>query len=355
MPDLRVALDAGPLLDPPTGVGRYTRELGTSLEVLGVDVSRYAVAWGGRPQLDIRRWRVPARVARVAWRSLGRPHIDRLTGDVDVVHATNFVLPPVRRAATVVTVHDLSFCRDDAFPGGEALRRLTPWSVGRADVVITPTQAVASEVVDRYGSAVNIAVTPEGVSPVFFGATRLSESTLAAMGIPGPFILVVGTIAPRKNLATLVAAWDAVRRSLPGWSLVVAGPAGWGPDLAHTSGVILIGWVGDETLPGLLAASEVFCFPSLYEGFGLPPLEAMAAGVPCLVGRYSAAAEVLGDAAILIDPVDERAWSEALMSIARDESARRSLAVAGKIRAAGFTWERCGSATMAAYGRALGG
>jgi glycosyltransferase involved in cell wall biosynthesis len=299
--------------------------------------------------------KVPARAARSAWRTLGRPHIDGLIGSADVVHATNFVLPPVRDAATAVTVHDLSFLHNDVFPGGQALRKLTPWSIGRADVVITPSEAVAGEVTDRYGAGVRIAVTPEGVSPVFFGATRLADSALGSMGIPGPFILAVGTLEPRKNLGTLVAAWQRIRAALPGWSLVLAGPSGWGPEIPRTEGVILTGWIGDETLPGLLAAAELFCFPSLYEGFGLPPLEAMAAGVPCVAGSYSAAQEVLGDAAVLIEATDVTAWSDTLVSLARDATARRALAMAARTRAATFTWERCGKATISAYRAILSG
>src|SRR5919199_5365444 len=139
MRDISVAVDAGPLLDPPTGVGRYTRELIAGLERFGVAVTRYAVAWGGGDVEGIRRWRVPARLARIAWRRFGAPALDRLVGPVDVVHATNFVLPVVKGAAAAVTVHDLSFYRDDVFPGGAALRDLVPWSVERAAVVTVPT------------------------------------------------------------------------------------------------------------------------------------------------------------------------------------------------------------------------
>lgn len=346
----RVALDAGPLLDPPTGVGRYTSELIAALERLGVEVTRYAVAWGGDAPDGVRRWKAPARVVRSAWRLLGRPAADRLVGDVDVVHATNFVLPVVKEAATAVTVHDLSFYRGDVFPGGEALRKLVPWSVARADVVLTPTETIAGEVTERYDlEAGSVTVTPEGVSPVFFGATPLSNSALGSMGIPGPFIVAVGTIEPRKNLATLLAAWETVRTSLTGWSLVIAGPSGWGAELPRTEGVVLTGWVGDETLPGLLAAADLFCFPSVYEGFGLPPLEAMAAGTACVAGRYGAAHEVLGEAALLVEPRDTGAWAEALISLARDEGSRRTLAMLGKVHAARFTWERCGNATISAY------
>jgi len=162
-------------------------------------------------------------------------------------------------------------------------------------------------------------------------------------------VLAAGALEPRKNLPRLLEAWRALRSDEPDWTLVLAGPKGWGPDLPETQGVVLTGWVGDETLPGLLAAADVFVFPSLYEGFGLPPLEAMAAGTSCVVGDYAAAAEVVGDAAAIVDPHDAAALGDALVGLMNDEQTRRSYAVAGKARAAGFTWEATATKTIAAY------
>lgn len=348
---LRVALDCGPLLDPPTGVGRYVRELATSLAP-HCEVVRYAVAYGGGRDDSITRWRLPARAARWSWRRLGRPHLERLVGAVDLVHATNFVLPALRSTPGVVTVHDLSFLRDDTWPGGERLRDLVPWSLRRAASVIVPSNAVRLEVGERYGlEDGRVVVTPEGVAPAFFGATPLGAEALGRLGIPGRFIVAVGTIEPRKNLARLLRAWRGARSELPGVSLVLAGPKGWGPELEATEGVVLTGWVGDATLPGLLAAAEAFCYPSLYEGFGLPPLEAMATGTPALVGSYDAAPEVLGDAALLIDPLDTDALTDGLVRIASDDPLRRKLASAGRARASTYTWERTARLTAAAYRR----
>lgn len=350
MTAVRVGYDAAPLLDAPTGVGRYAGELAGELELRGIDVVRFAVSWGA-PRIDgVRRWRVPARAARGAWRRWGRPPIERLTGPVDLVHATNFVLPALRGTPGVVTVHDLSFFRDDTWPGGHRLRDLVPWSVRRAAKVIVPTQAIAAEVAERFQVGDDrLAVTPEGVAPVFFGARPLSEAALGRLGIPGPFVVAVGTIEPRKNLATLLRAWRAVAGELDGWRLVIAGPKGWGPELPETPGVIPIGWVGDETLPGLLAAASAFVYPSVYEGFGLPPLEAMAAGTPAVVGRYSAAPEVLGDAAWLVDPHDADGFAGALRTLATDEATRASYALAGKAQALGYTWAGTATATISAY------
>ncbi|HEX2294701.1 MAG TPA: glycosyltransferase family 1 protein, partial [Actinomycetota bacterium] len=184
-------------------------------------------------------------------------------------------------------------------------------------------------------------------APVFFGAAALGEAALAELGIRPPYAVATGTIEPRKNLPTLLDAWR--KAGLHGWTLVLAGPRGWGPDLPETPGVVPIGWVGDETLPGLLAGAELFCYPSLYEGFGLPPLEAMAAGTPAIVGRYSAAPEVLGDAVLLVDPHDSDGFVDALRTLAEDPGLRRSYAVAGRAHATGFTWEATAAATISAY------
>ena len=352
---MRVAVDSAPLLDPPTGVGRYARELIRVLESQGLDVVRYAVALRGHPDEPFARLRLPARLVQASWRRFNRPVIESLVGEVDVVHATNFVLPALRRTPGVLTIHDLSFLRDDTFPGGERLRYLVPWSLERASLVVTPTRAVADEVVEHFEfDEERVAVTHEGVAPHFFGAGRLSELALGRMGIPGPFVMALGTIEPRKNLRRLLEAWRLVRQELDGWRLVVAGPRGWGQELPDTDGVLLLGRVAEETLPGLLAAAEIFCYPSLYEGFGLPPLEAMAAGTPALVGDYPAATEVLGDAAMLVDPRTADALAEGLRLLAGDADQRKRLAMRGRARALTFTWERTGRQTVAAYRRVAG-
>lgn len=351
---MRVAFDVGPVLRAPTGVGRYAGELGRALEARGVTLRRYAISWNAPSAQGVTRWRVPARLVQSAWLRFGRPIPNRLVGGSDVVHATNFVLPPCPGAAGVVTVHDLSFYRDDVFPGGDRLRELVPWSLGRASRVIVPTAAIRAEVTERFGFPVDrIDVTYEGVAPVFFGAAPLSETALGKMGIPGPFVLAVGTIEPRKNLVTLLRAWRTASDALEGWRLVLAGPRGWGPELPETSGVIPLGYVGDETLPGLMSAADIFCYPSHYEGFGLPPLEAMAAGTACIVGRYTAAEEVLGDSAILVDPGDVDGLARSLVDLAVRADTRREMALMGRSRAATYTWERTAAATHEVYRAAL--
>lgn len=351
---MRVALDWGPLLDPPTGIGRYTREIARGLESRGIDLVRYAVALRGRSADPLTRWRVPARAMQLAWRRAGWPPIEALVGEVDIVHATNYVLPPLRNASGVATVHDLSFYRNAAWSADARLRWLLPWVLDRATLILAPTRSVADELVERVSvSEDRLAVVHLGVSAHFVGATPLSESALHGMGIHPPFALAVGKLQPRKNLHRLLKAWELAADDLDGWTLVLAGPRGWGRDLPPTENVVMPGWVGDETLPGLLAAAEIFCYPSLYEGFGLPPLEAMAAGTPALVGAYPAARELLGDAAVLVEPQDVESIAEGLRRLAGDRPLRRRLRVKGRARATAYTWEQTAAQTVAAYRRAL--
>ena len=352
--NLRVGYDVGPTIDTRTGVGRYTAELQRSLTLQGVRLHPYAIALRGRTPDGAVRLRMPARLAQRLWMKWGRPSVERRLSNVDLVHGTNFVLPALERARGVVTVHDLSFLRQDTFPGGERLRDLVPWSVARAARVIAPSEAVGAEINERLGvNSDRIVVTPEGVSPVFFGATPLADSALERFGIRRPFAVAAGTIEPRKNLAALLQAWGQAADQLAGWTLVLAGPQGWGPELPRTRDVVLTGWVGDETLPGLLSAAEFFCYPSHYEGFGLPPLEAMAAGTPVLAGNYSCAREVLADAALISDSADVDSLVEGLRMLASDAVLRKRLGFAGKARASSYTWERTASLTIAAYAAAL--
>ena len=351
---VRVAYDCHSLLTSPTGLARYTSSLAAALERRGVELRRFAVGWNGVAPRGVRHLRAPNPVVQRAWRLTGRPSIARLTGEVDLVHGTEFVLPPVRGVPGVITVHDLSFVRDDAFPGARRLQSLVPWSLRRARRVLVPSEAVAAELRTAYGvDGERVVVTYEGVGGQFFNAPALGDEALAELGVSSPFVLVVGEVQPRKNLGTLLEAWRRAHSSLPGWTLVVAGPSGWGPALDPAPATVLTGWVPDETLPGLMAAAGIFCFPSLYEGFGLPPLEAMAAGTAVLAGRYDAAPELLGDAARLVDQRDPDALAAALVELAGDEAARAELAGRGLARAREFTWERTAALTVRAYEDAL--
>lgn len=348
---MRVAFDTGAARDQPTGITRYVLELARALGGEDVDLRPYMVSFRAREVgEDVKHLRVPARAVEVAWRRFSRPVIERLVGPIDVVHGTNFVLPPARDAKGVVTVHDLAFARTDGGVRSRRLQALTPWSVRRADAIIVPSRVVADEVVERYGVPEGrVVVTPEGISPRFFDARPLTLQRLSALGISSPFVAALGTIQPRKNLGRLVEAWRRAKAGLEGWTLALIGPSGWGDEPPTGPGIVRTGYIPDDLLPGVLASASMFCYPSLYEGFGLPPLEAMAAGTPALVGNYGAAREWLEGAAEFVDREDVDSIADGLTRLAADASLRARVADAGRDRARSFTWERTARATMHVY------
>jgi glycosyltransferase involved in cell wall biosynthesis len=356
---IRVAVDATPLLGARTGIGQYVAHL---LRQLALDptaqVRAAAFSLRGRSGLrdlpagvSIVHRPLPARLLHQAWRRRDWPSAESVVGRVDVMHGTNFTLPPPRRAAGIVTVHDLAYVRYPDLVSAASLeyRELVPRALTRAAMVLTPTQAVATELVDTYSvSPDRIRVTPMGVDDAWFSAkaTRLP-------GVPDGYLLAVGTQEPRKGLDVLLSAYHlllADRIDVP--PLVIAGGTGWGPmlDMAGLTAdqVITLGYVDRPQLRGLVAGASVLAFPSLYEGFGLPPLEAMAAGTPVVATDVPAVREVVGSHARLVPTRDVPALAAALQDVlTRPPSARQR--AAARDRAASFTWRRCGEATMAAY------
>lgn len=353
-PGITVAYDVGVPIERPTGVGRYITELGLALSELGVELRPYSVSLRGRSGDGVAHWRIPAKAAHLSWRKVNRPAISQLVGDTALVHGTNFILPALGKSKGVLTIHDLSFDTQRGFGGNRRLSIMVPWSLEQASAVIVPTTAVAAEVAARYGYPSElIFVTPEGVAPSFFDAKPMTDMELAKLGISRPFVIVVGTLQPRKNLIRLVDAWQSIASQLAGWNLVLVGQQEEGTEIPAVSGVVATGWVDDKVLHGLLASAELSCSPSLYEGFGLPALEAMAAGTPTLVGDYPAALEVVGDPALMVDRMDPDDMAEKVLRLAQDEDMRRRLAAAGRNHASTFTWQRTALATIDAYEAAL--
>lgn len=359
---LRVALDATPLLGVRTGIGRYVEQLVAELAHRPEDVSLRVAAFSLRRRSPLRdlpagvhvvHRPVPARLLQRAWARSDRPPAEWLTGRADVVHGTNFVLPPPRRAAGVVTVHDLTFLRYPELVDTASLayRDLVPRAVGSAAMVLTPTRAIADELAEAYAlPADRVCVTPLGVDESWF------EPADPPSGMPERYVLAVGTLEPRKGLDVLLAAYRDLRRAHPDTPpLVLVGPSGWGAAL-DTAGldadsVIRPGYVGHDALRGLVRGAAVLAFPSRYEGFGLPPLEALAAGTAVVASDIPAVQEVVGEHASLVPPGDAEALAAALraaLTTPRSEAARQ----AGRDHAARFTWARCADATLAAYRRA---
>lgn len=236
---------------------------------------------------------------------------------------------------------------------------IIPRVLDRCRMVITPSETVKSEVIQELGyPSDSIAVTPLGIRRVFAGA-KTDVSLTKRLGIRTDYVLFSGTREPRKNLPRLIRALKAVSTDT---SLVIAGPNGWGEDLqevARDAGlqdrVVFPGYLRDPDLANLMAGSRAFVFPSIYEGFGLPPLEAMAAGVPVVSSSTGSLPEVLGDAPIYCDPFDESSIAQAINEVLTDDSKRASMIALGYKQAAKYSWAESARLTIEAYRRIAAG
>lgn len=379
----RITIDCTPALHQSAGIGRLTREVVRALLQLDTPhcFTLFCMGRPGAPAMaTLSRWasltpRVSLAVTPLTdrwlyqlWHRARLPApIELFAGRGDLYHATDFVLPPVTPGKrTVLTVHDLSFERaPDATPPQllRFLKRVVPQSVRRAGHVIADSQATARDLTVLYD------VQPDRITVIYSGVDErfrpLDAPQIGARRAPlpdgMPFVLTVGTLQPRKNHLTLVRAFARIARRLPDLQLVIAGGKGWMYDqvtaevtrLNLGERVRFIGFVDDADLPDLYRAARVFAFPSLYEGFGLPPLEAMACGVPVVVSNASSLPEVVGDAGLLVEPLDVDGLAEALIRAVTDEAWRAQAIARGLARARQFTWRRSAEQLLAVYDAVL--
>ena len=313
------AVDATPLLGMRTGVGVSVAGFITAVSAdPTVDVVAFALsATAGRTLSTelpdtVRAGRaipIPATALLRAWEHFDHPAVERWTGPVDVVHGTNFVVPPSRKAARLVTVHDLTPVRFPELCGPTSLRypALIRRALDHGASVHAVSQSIADEIVDHFH------VEPARVHAIHNGVAPLPPPLPRDESVP-PYILAIGTVEPRKGLPDLVAAFDHIAGSLPDLQLKIAGPSGWGEDALddarrsarHAARIERIGWVEDRS--SLMAGALLLAYPSLYEGFGLPPLEAMSLGVPVVTTTAGAIPEVVGEAASRSRPATRTHW-----------------------------------------------
>ena len=316
-------------------------------------------AWHRRPPLvpwvppvPVKHLRLPRAVLYESWHALRRPPVERSVGHVDVIHATGMAIPP-RTAPLLVTLHDLAFLRWPEFStrrGTRFFRRSLELTRRDADLVVCPSEATRRAAEDAGLEPERLRVVPWGVTQT--RATQLDvERVRRARELPDQYVLWVGTIEPRKNLAALVEAFGRVGR--PDLHLVLAGPDGWHDSLPPLSGlgdrVRTLGFVPPGDLPGLYAGARVFCYPSLAEGFGLPVLEAMAQGTPVVTSAGTATEEVLGGGGLAVDPRSVSELSAALAVVLEDSWATDEFGVQARRRAEEYTWERTARALTDLY------
>lgn len=307
-------------------------------------------AWA--PPIPVEMLPLPRLALYESWHYARAPKVERVTGPVDVIHVTGGAIPP-RSVPLVVTVHDLAFLHDESHFTRHGLRffkRATELARRDASIVLAPSQATADDCVANGFDADRVRVVPWGIDVEAADAERVAAAR-SKYGIDGPFVLWTGTIEPRKNLGTLLRAFVDVDRDV---ELVLVGPRGWNEDLDALlapvrSRVRVLGFVDPAELAPLYAAAEVFCYPSVREGFGLPVLEAMAQGTPVVTSTDTSTAEVGGDAVVLVSPTDPEAIGAAIDELLRDPVRARDLGAAGLARAETYTWERTASMVAAAY------
>jgi glycosyltransferase involved in cell wall biosynthesis len=329
---MRVGLDVAPLLQTQAGTARWLRGLRRGLEARA-DVDVVPLSWGGSG-------RVTAAVRDVVWYPALLPRA-AARARVDVLHCTIFRAPPRARVPTIVTVHDLAVLRHPGvFPawtrlyGATALRP----TIRAADRVFAVSEFSKREVVALTGvPADRVDVVPNAVEPVFGPEGPAAD---------GDYVLAVGTLEPRKNLPRVVAA--AARA---GVQLRLVGAPGWGRAEVAGEHVEWLGRIGDEELAAAYRGARALVFPSLYEGFGIPVLEALASGTPVVTSADSAMAEVAGGAAVLVDPLDVASIAA---GIEEADRRRPELVPIGLQRARLYTWERAVAAAVAGYDRVRG-
>ena len=366
---MKVCIDIQAAIAQRAGVGRYTKSLvehlgplsgSDTLNLFYFDFKQRGIPFHV-PNATLRAttW-CPGRMAQKAWKTIGWPPFDWFAGTADLYHFPNFIIPPLSQGRTVVTIHDVSFMR---FPDAAEPKNLLYLNgqirrtVDRADLILTDSQFSADEITELLN------VPSDRVKAVHLGLTTNMNApdatTIDAMRkhlkLDRPYLLFVGTLEPRKNIPFLVECFEQMT-AFDG-DLVIAGMRGWKVDPILTrmdasprrERIRYLEYVEEEWLPPLYAGAELFIFPSLYEGFGFPPLEAMRCGIPVLSSRAGSLPEVLGDAAAYVNSYDAQEWAHATEALLQDVDRRKALSAAGEQQAATYRWEETARQTWELY------
>ena len=355
---MRIAFDVSPLSHPRTGIGNYV--LGSLAGLAEVAAGKHElVAFAPtRPRgrrlirgaladvpVEVRTFVLPwSHGFRMGWSRLGRPTAERFLGRFDVLHFSDWLVPPQRAGIRSTMVHDLVPLHYPEWVT-ERTRSMHGYKYARTaecDLVFVNSAYTGRDVEDTLGiPGERIRVAPPGVP-----AGHSTEGDRADLG--RPYVLSLATLEPRKNLGTLLEAWRPLRGEL---ALAVAGAAGWGDQpLLDDPSILKLGFVGEGEVPRLMRGAAVYVYPSRFEGFGMPIVEAMACGVPVVASSHPSMDEACGNAAVRVDPDDADEMSAGI----RDAIARREeLVAAGLAHAAQFTWRRCGEIHLRAFEEAV--
>jgi glycosyltransferase involved in cell wall biosynthesis len=364
-----VAIDGHMIGTQETGNETYIVQLAAALgDIGGHDYRLYGTHLDAapaelrdKPHLDLRRLPDLPSPVRIAWLY---PRIVRSTG-AGILHMS-YISPPISPCPVVLTVHDVSYKIFPQFFSPRVrliLELLAGGSMRRAARVITVSESARQDIIRFYHlHPRKVVVTPEAAGPQYRPQAPGEVARVrAALELPERYILAVGNVQPRKNLPRLVRAFREAASDDPDLQLVIAGRSTWqGSEVTATvdemglgERVRFLGYVDDADLPGLYAGALAFCYPSLYEGFGLPPLEAMACGTPTIASNVSSLPEVVGDGALSVDPTSVGDIAGALRRFITDEGARAEYRERGLRRAALFTWERTARLTRDVYDSVL--
>ncbi|GHO87288.1 glycosyltransferase family 4 protein [Dictyobacter formicarum] len=374
---MRIAIDYTAGIRQGAGIGVYVRNLVAAMLAQDED-NFYTLLTSGRASSERpfpiaenvrgRNLHIPDRYLNILWYRLRAPLPATLfSGPTDIYHGPDFVLPPLgKRVRKVVTIHDLAFLEhpEYAVPSlAEYLRKVVPQAVASADVVATVSQEVSRTLIEHFQTPrEKLVVIPNGVQPYFRRITDpvILGATRHKFQLEQPFVLAVGTQEPRKNHQGIVKAFYQAQQEKDGPPLlVIAGGTGWlyeetqqlVRDLQLENKVRFLGRVTEHELITLYSMAELFVFPSFFEGFGIPPLEAMACGAPVITSNTSSLPEVVGDAALQVDPHNIDELSHAMLRLLQDEQLRTDLRQRGYQRVQLYTWQQSAQKMLQVYER----
>lgn len=378
----RIGIDITSALAQGGGIGRYTRELVNAVTRSGTEFS-FTLFSARQPQrsnahkifsltnnVNFKEIPISEQWLYRIWYKLRIPiSIQNFTGSMDLFHSPDFVLPPIsKRVPTLLTVHDLSFVHyPEAYTDNlvSYLNRVVPWSINRASHILADSQATREDLINHWNvPQEKITVLYSGVSDHFKPVTSPKEIRRVRKKYKlgnGPYLISVGTVQPRKNYRLLIRAFRQVADNYK-HNLIIVGGMGWMHEpildeirLQKLEGrVRFLGFIDDTDLPALYSAATLFTLPSLYEGFGIPILEAMACGVPVIASNTSSLPEVAGDAALLLPANDVDAWAQNMLKLLEDMSSRMKMVGAGFLRARRFTWTQSARDLIMVYKNLLG-